>query len=302
LVSSRRDGPGSGAVQHGDGSAGAPPRGVAIGARIERAGCCAAPLARRSSSTSRIGRCGARRAHARLCERRGVLPARRRVRDFGRKGALGRERVGEVVEFGRRRDVLRKQRLPRRRRAPRRHDGRRRRLGARCRRRRAEHGVRIAVQRAPQHESWLVERRGSAARRVAARRRVVHPVRVVCARQSGSSGAGVTALEREPTIKRQRVPPFPRAARNFKCKMTPNPLPPAKTFARERANHHPRSLCERRAVARARRTTQRGLAQPPRPATLHSNGGLELPVSVRSSTALRARPHFPLPASSAGLW
>ena len=179
LVRARRDGPGSGAVQHGDGSAGAPPRGVAIGARIERAGCCAAPLARRSSSTSRIGRRGARRAHARLCERRGVLPARRRVRDFGRKGALGRERVGEVVEFGRRRDVLREQRLPRRRRAQRRHDGRRRRLGTRCRRRRAEHGVWTAVQRAPQHESWLVERRGSAARRAAARRRVVHPVRVV---------------------------------------------------------------------------------------------------------------------------
>ena len=39
LVRARRDGPGSGAVQHGDGSAGAPPRGVAIGARIERAGC-----------------------------------------------------------------------------------------------------------------------------------------------------------------------------------------------------------------------------------------------------------------------
>jgi len=50
LVRARRDGPGSGAVQHGDGSAGAPPRGVAIGARIERAECCAAPLARRSSS------------------------------------------------------------------------------------------------------------------------------------------------------------------------------------------------------------------------------------------------------------
>jgi hypothetical protein len=39
--------------------------------------------------------------------------------------------------------------------------------------------VRTAVQRAPLHESWLVERRGSAARRAAARRRVVHPVRVV---------------------------------------------------------------------------------------------------------------------------
>jgi hypothetical protein len=107
------------------------------------------------------------------------LPARRRVRDGGREGTIGRERVEEVVEFGRRRDVLREQRLPQRRRAPRRHDGRRRRLGARCRRRRAEHGVWTAVQRAPQHESWLVERRGSAARRAAARRRVVHPVRVV---------------------------------------------------------------------------------------------------------------------------
>ena len=107
------------------------------------------------------------------------LPARRRVRDGGREGTIGRERVEEVVEFGRRRDVLREQRLPRRRCAPRRHDGRRRRLGTRCRRRRAEHGVRTAVQRAPQHESWLVERRGSAARRAAARRRVVHPVRVV---------------------------------------------------------------------------------------------------------------------------
>ena len=70
----RRDGPGSRAVQHSDGKAGAPPRGVAIGARIERAGCCAAPLARRSSSTSRIGRRGVRRTHARLCERRGVCP------------------------------------------------------------------------------------------------------------------------------------------------------------------------------------------------------------------------------------
>jgi hypothetical protein len=95
------------------------------------------------------------------------------VRDGGREGTIGRERVEEVVEFGRRRDVLREQRLPRRRCAPRRHDGRRRRLGTRCRRRRAEHGVRTAVQRAAQHESWLVERRGSAARRV------VHPVRVV---------------------------------------------------------------------------------------------------------------------------
>ena len=179
LVSARRDGPGSGAVQHGDGSAGAPPHGVVIGARIERTGCCAAPLARRSSSTSRIGRRGARRTHARLCERRGVLPARRRVRDGGRKGAIVRERVEEVVEFGRRRDVLREQRLPRRQRAPRRHDGRQRRLGARCRRRRAGNGVRAAVQRAPQHESWLVERRGSAARRAAARRCVVHPVLVV---------------------------------------------------------------------------------------------------------------------------
>ena len=84
--------------------------------------------------------------------------------------------------------------------------------------------------------------------------------------------------------------------------MTPNPLPPAKIFARERANHHPRSLCERWAVARARRTTQRGLAQPPRPATPHSNGGLELPVSVHSSTALRARPRFQLPARARGKW
>ena len=39
LVRARRNGPGSGAVQHDDGSAGALPRGVAIGARIERAGC-----------------------------------------------------------------------------------------------------------------------------------------------------------------------------------------------------------------------------------------------------------------------
>ena len=42
---------------------------------------------------------------------------------------------------------------------------------------------------------------------------------LLCARQSGSSGAGVTALEREPATKRQRDPPFPRAARGFKCKM-----------------------------------------------------------------------------------
>ena len=68
LVRSRHDGPGSGAVQHGDGSAGAPPRGVAIGARIERTGCCAAPLARRSSSTSRDG-------HTRGCAN-GVASAR----------------------------------------------------------------------------------------------------------------------------------------------------------------------------------------------------------------------------------
>ena len=108
------------------------------------------------------------------------LPARRRVRDGGPEGAIGRERAEEVVEFGRGRDVLREQRLPRRRRAPRRRDGRRRRFGARYRRRRAERGVQAAVQRALQHESWLVEWRGSAERRgAAARRRVVYPVRVI---------------------------------------------------------------------------------------------------------------------------
>ena len=229
------------------------------------------------------------------------LPARRRVRDGGREGAIGRERVEEVVEFGRRRDVLREKRLPRRRRAPRRHDGRRRRLDARCCCRRAEHGVRTAVQRAPQHESWLVERRGGRRRGGALSVQCASSSAkkyLLCARQSGSSGAGVTALEREPTTKRQRDPPFPRAARNFKYKMTPNPLPPAKIFARERANHHPRSLCERRVQAAGGRTRTandttrvRSTAptSPPR-----SNGGLELPVSVHSATALRAH----VPASS----
>ena len=175
-----RDGPGSGAVQHGDGSAGAPPRGVAISARIERAGVRRGAVSEAQQqhkpnwSTRRAT--GARGAVRRAWR----LPARHRVRDGDPEGAIGCERVEELVEFGRGRDMLREQRLPWRRRALRRRDGRRRRrFGARYRRRRAERDVQAAVQRAPQHESWLVEWRGSAERRTAARRRVVHPAACV---------------------------------------------------------------------------------------------------------------------------
>ena len=305
----RRDGPGSGAVQHGDGSAGAPPRGVAIGARIERAGCCAAPLARRSSSTSRIGRRGARRAHARLCERRGVCPpvvacataavkARLAANASRRSLSLAVDATcssSSVFRGGGARSVVT--------------------TGGGGGSARAVVVAAPSTACGPPFSARRNTNHGSssgAGRRHGGRRRggassiqcassstKKYPP---CARQSGSSGAGVTALEREPPIKTQRDPPFPRAARNFKCKMTPNPLPPAIFFARERANHHFRSLCERRSVARARRTTQRGLAQPPRPATPHSNGGLELPDSVDSPTALRACPRFQLPVRARGKW
>ena len=268
LVRSRHDGPGSGAVQHGDGSAGAPPRGVAIGARIERAGCCAAPLARRSSSTSRIGRRGARRAHARLCERRGVCPpvvacATAAVKARSAANASRRSlssavdatcSASSVFRGGGARSVVT--------------------TGGGGGSARAvvvaapstAYGPPFSARRNTNHgsSSGAGRRRGASSIQCASSSAKKYPP---CARQSGSSGAGVTALEREPSIKTQRDPRFPRAARNFKCKMTPNPLPPAKFFARERANHHPRSLCERRAVARARRTSQRGLAQPPRSAT-----------------------------------
>ena len=309
LVRARRDGPGSGAVQHGDGSAGAPPRGVAIGARIERAGCCAAPLARRSSSTSRIGRRGARRAHARLCERRGVCPpvvacATAAVKARSAANASRRSLSSAVDATCSASSVFR--------------GGGARRVVTTGGGGGSARAVVVAAPSTACGPPFSARRNtnhgsssGAGRRRGGRRRGGASSIQcasssakkyLLCARQSGSSGAGVTALEREPSIKRQRDPPFPRAARNFKCKMTPNPLPPAKIFARERANHHPRSLCERRAVARARRTTQRGLAQPPRPATPHSNGGLELPVSVDSSTALRARPRFQLPARARGKW
>lgn len=152
-------------------------RGVAIGARSERAGCGAAPLARRSSSTNRIGRRGAQRRRAAACAAVRTawrLPARRRVRDGGREGAIGCEGVEEVVEFGRGRDVLREQRLPRRRRA--------RRVvatgGGSCSARAVvvaapstECGPPSSARRSTNHgsSSGAVRRRGG-------RRRVVHPV------------------------------------------------------------------------------------------------------------------------------
>ena len=149
-----------------------------------------------------------------------------------------------------------------------------------------------------------VERRGSAARRAAARRRVVHPVRVVCARQSGSSGAGVTVLEPEPTIKRQRDPPFPRAARSFKCKMTPTHCRrPKFSRASARSTTPARSVNGGRSHAQGEQHNAGSLNRPNPPPSTRTAA-----LSCRSRSAVRLRcahvptSRFQLPARACGKW
>ena len=199
LVRARRDGPGSGAVQHGYGSAGAPPRGVAIGARIERAGCC-------SSSTSRIGRRGARRTHAQLCERRGVCPpvvvcATAAVKARSAANAPRRSLSSAVDATCSASSIFR--------------GG-----GARCVVTTGGGGgsaraVVVAVLSTACGPPFSARRNtnhgsssGAGWRRGGRRRGGVSSIQcasssakkyLLCARQSGSSGAGVTALEQEPT-------------------------------------------------------------------------------------------------------
>ena len=223
LVRARRDGPGSGAVQHGDGSVGAPLRGVAIGARSECAGCYAAMLARRSSSTSRIGRRGARRAHARLCKRRGVRPpvvacATAAVKARSAANAPRRSLSSAVDATCSASSVF---------------------CGSGARRvvttgggRGSARDVVVAAPNTACGPPFSARRNtnhglssGAGRRRGGRRRGGASSIQfalssakkyLLCARQSGSTGAGVTALEQEPTSKRQRDPPLPRAARNFR--------------------------------------------------------------------------------------
>ena len=141
-----------------------------------------------------------------------------------------------------------------------------------------------AVQRAPRHGSWHVERRGSAARRVAARRpsslrRLARRAGVAEREQQQQSGS--RRQQRGSAI--LASPELRVVLSNNDMKLTASESPPALAL---------------QAAAHARRTPQRGLAKPPRAAASHSNGGLELPVSVNCATALRA-PTSPLPAPRA---